>query len=69
VSITSRSVPTGHHRRTTRRAPVRRGVDLVARAGGLVSLAALLVLGVALAGAVDGDPADAAPLTVRFADR
>jgi hypothetical protein len=69
VSIPPRSLPTGHHRRTTRRAPLRRGVDLVARVGGLVSLAALLVLGVAVAGAVDGEPDAGAPSAVRFADR
>jgi hypothetical protein len=69
VSIPSRSVPAGHHRRTTRRALPRRGVDLVARVGSLVSLAALLVLGVAVAGAADGEPGAGAPSTVRFADR
>jgi hypothetical protein len=69
VPIPPRSVPAGHHRRSTRRAPVRRGVDLVARVGGLVSLAALLVLGAAVAGAVDGGPAAGAPSTVRFAER
>jgi hypothetical protein len=69
VSITSLSVPTGPHRRAARRTPLRRGVDVLARAGGLVSLAALLVLGVALAGAVDGTPGDGVPTTVRFADR
>jgi hypothetical protein len=69
VSIPSRSVPTGHHRRTPRRALVRRGVDLAARVGGLVSLAALLVLGVAVGGALDGDPGAGAPSTVRLSDR
>jgi hypothetical protein len=44
-------------------------VDLVARAGGLVSLSALLVLGVAVAGSLDGSPDAGAPLSVRFADR
>ena len=77
MSISSRSVPystiVGHHRRAARRTPLRRGTDLAARAGGLVSLAALLVVCVALATAIDadpaGDPAGPAALTVRFADR
>jgi hypothetical protein len=68
VSISSRSVPAGHRRRPAPRTPLRHGVDLLARAGGLVSLAALLVLGVALAGAVDGTPGDGGQMTVRSAE-
>jgi hypothetical protein len=69
VSIPSRSAPTGLHRRAARPGPLRRGVDLVARVGGVVSLAALLVLGVAVAGSLDGAPATGAPQGVRYADR
>ncbi len=69
MSITSRSVPAGHRRGPAPRTPMRRGVDLLARTGGLVSLVALLVLGMALAGAVDGTPGGGGPTTVQFADR
>ncbi len=41
-------------RPSRRRGSLRRGVDVLARAGGLASPASLLVLGVAVAGAVDG---------------
>jgi hypothetical protein len=68
-SIPSRSAPAAHHRRVRRTPPLRRGVDALARIGGLVSLAALLVLGVAVAGALDGAPATGAPLSAGFADR
>ena len=56
---------TGRHALRRRPSAVRsrvlRGVDVAARVGGVVSLAALLVLGVAVAGAVGGTldgPAD-----------
>jgi hypothetical protein len=61
------------HRRAAGRTPLRRGTDIAARTGSLVSLAALLVVGVAVATALDsgpaGGPAGPAALTVRFADR
>jgi hypothetical protein len=42
-------------------------LDLVGRVGGAVTLAAVLVVAVAVGGAVDGRPAsDSAPLTVTF---
>ncbi|WP_214406258.1 hypothetical protein [Pseudonocardia lacus] len=61
----------GQHRRPPRPRS-RRGVDLLARAGAVVTLASLLVLGIAVAGAVDGvgSARPATPtVTVTIADR
>jgi hypothetical protein len=69
-------VPQGQHRGQHRRpsdgrSRALRGLDLLARLGGAVSLASLLVLGVALAGAVDGgDPRAGTPtVTVTIVSR
>jgi hypothetical protein len=62
----------GQHRRPSDvRSRVLRGLDLLARMGGAVSLASLLVLGVAVAGAVDGGgPRPGAPtVTVTIVSR
>ena len=65
--------PQGRHRRPSEgRSRVLRGLDLLARLGGAVSLASLLVLGVALAGTVDGggDPRTGTPtVTVTIVSR
>ncbi|MCO1655013.1 hypothetical protein [Pseudonocardia humida] len=63
----------GQHRRPPgARARARRGVELLARVGGAVTLASLLVLGLAVAGAVDGVGAlrpGNPTVTVTIADR
>ena len=66
--IAVRGAHVGQHRRPTGAlrtvgARARRGVDLVARLGGAVTLASLLVLGLAVAGAVDGGAGPVRPTT------